>query len=180
MTCNSPRTAAVLQQARTALLTAVLTAAVAAAIPSAAAAAQDGQVTFTKDIAPILVEIAAGAPDWWGPIGDVPVGLTEDRYVAAVEMREVNDLQGRIGGQTVGGRFVFHHLCWGMVAADGATRTRYPCHEVGRNADIFDPDGGRPDGTVRQQHGSRHPAAGGQPEVRGVHRAAGAHAYRLV
>ena len=119
MTCNSPRNAAVLQQARTALLTAVLTAAVAAAIPSAAAAAQDGQVTFTKDIAPILVEIPAGAPAWWGPIGDVPVGLTEDRYVAAVEMREVNDLQGRIGGQTVGGRVVFHHLCWGMVAADG-------------------------------------------------------------
>ena len=89
------------------------------------------------------VEIAAGAPDWWGPLGEIPVGLGEDRYVAAVQMREVNDLQGRIGGRTVGGRFVFHHLCWGTVGADGVSRTRYPCHEVGRNADIFDPDGGR-------------------------------------
>ena len=255
MTGSYPRIAAFLRPAA-ALPAALLTAAVATTIPGAAAAVQDGQVTFTKDIAPILqrscqqchrpgsiapmslltyeearpwarsmkyrtglrtapgamppwfvekdigiqaykndpslndeeiaaiaawvdggaargdpadmppaltfsaedewelgepdlilttpsVEIAAGAPDWWGPIGDVPVGLAEDRYVAAVEMREVNDLQGRIGGQTVGGRFVFHHLCWGMVAADGATRTRYPCHEVGRNADIFDPDGGR-------------------------------------
>ena len=90
------------------------------------------------------VEIAAGAPDWWGPFGEIPTGLAEDRYVAAVEMREINDLGGRLGGRTVGGRFVFHHLCWGTIAADGETRTRYPCHEVGRNADIFDPDAGRP------------------------------------
>ena len=52
------------------------------------------------------VEIAAGAPDWWGPFGEIPTGLTEDRYVAAVEMREINDLAGRLGGRTVGGRFV--------------------------------------------------------------------------
>ncbi len=76
------------------------------------------------------VEMAAGAPDWWGPFGEIPTGLTEDRYVAAVEMREINDLGGRLGGRTVGGRFVFHHLCWGTIAADGETRTRYPCHEV--------------------------------------------------
>ena len=90
------------------------------------------------------VEIAAGAPDWWGPIGDVPTGLAEDRYVAAVEMREINDLHARVGGDTVGGRFVFHHLCWGTLGGDGETRIRYPCHEVGRNADFFDPEAGRP------------------------------------
>ena len=90
------------------------------------------------------VEIAAGAPDWWGPLGEIPIGLTEDRYVAAVEMKEINDLHGRVTGDTVGGRFVFHHLCWGTVGGDGETRIRYPCHEVGRNADYFDPEAGRP------------------------------------
>ena len=70
------------------------------------------------------VEIAAGAPDWWGPIGDVPTGLAEDRYVAAVEMREINDLHARVGGDTVGGRFVFHHLCWGTLGGDGETHHR--------------------------------------------------------
>jgi hypothetical protein len=38
------------------------------------------------------VEIAETAPDWWGPIGQVPTGLTQDRYIASVEMREVNNL----------------------------------------------------------------------------------------
>ena len=36
------------------------------------------------------VDVAATAPDWWGPIGSVPTGLTEDRYVQAIEMKEVN------------------------------------------------------------------------------------------
>ncbi|SVE00967.1 uncharacterized protein METZ01_LOCUS453821, partial [marine metagenome] len=89
------------------------------------------------------VEILAGAPDWWGPIGNVPTGLTENRYVSAVEMKEVNDLHEKRGGQTVGSRFVFHHLCWGVVAANGEDQIRFPCHEVGRNADVFDPDAGR-------------------------------------
>lgn len=89
------------------------------------------------------VEILAGSPDWWGPIGNVPTGVTEDRYVSAVEMREVNDLLEKRGGQTVGGRFVFHHLCWGVVGVNGEDQIRFPCHEVGRNADVFDPDAGR-------------------------------------
>ena len=32
------------------------------------------------------------APDWWGEIPSVPTGLTEDRYVAALEIKEVNDV----------------------------------------------------------------------------------------
>src|SRR6185369_2738048 len=28
------------------------------------------------------------APDWWGPLDPVDTGLTEDRYVAAIEMKE--------------------------------------------------------------------------------------------
>jgi hypothetical protein len=91
------------------------------------------------------VEMKAASPDWWGPIGDVPTGLTENRYVAAIEYKEVNNLRGKAGAQTVGGRFIFHHL--GVRAlVDGepdADATGFPTHEVGRNADIFEPGAGR-------------------------------------
>ena len=35
------------------------------------------------------------APDKWGSLGMVPTGLTEDRYVSSVEVREVNDIPAR-------------------------------------------------------------------------------------
>ena len=38
------------------------------------------------------IRVKANAPDWWGEIDPVPIGLTEDRYVAAVQVREVNDV----------------------------------------------------------------------------------------
>src|SRR5882672_4589879 len=38
------------------------------------------------------VLVKANAPDWWGEIESVPVGLTEDRYVVAIQVREVNDI----------------------------------------------------------------------------------------
>jgi hypothetical protein len=102
----------------------------------------------------ILVE--GDAPDWWGNIEPVPVGLTQDRYVRAVEIREVNDFDpaaGHEGRHTVGGRFVVHHMIWstrvldgqeeGTPDDDGEGSVGWPVHEVGRNPDIFDPDGGR-------------------------------------
>ena len=56
----------------------------------------------------------ANAPDWWGEIPRVPIRLTEDRYVAALEIKEVNDVDTkRPGRATVGGRYVFHHMIWG-------------------------------------------------------------------
>src|SRR5262245_5913215 len=36
-------------------------------------------------------EMPAVAPDWWGPLGETPTGLTEDRYIAAIEIKEVTD-----------------------------------------------------------------------------------------
>ena len=39
---------------------------------------------------PIVVK--ANTPDWWGEIASVPVGLTEDRYVVGLEVKEVNDV----------------------------------------------------------------------------------------
>ena len=90
------------------------------------------------------------APDWWGEIPRVPIGLTEDRYVSAMEVREVNDVEsGGTGRETVGGRFVFHHMIWStrvlnedsapadpLAASDDSTS--WPVHEVGREADFFD------------------------------------------
>ena len=106
----------------------------------------------TPDLIVKLPELTVkgNAPDWWGEIPSTPTGLTEDRYVAALEIKEFNDVEtGGSGRQTVGGRFVFHHMIWRTdVVAPGQTASpagipglgvSWPVHEVGRNADIFDP-----------------------------------------
>lgn len=92
----------------------------------------------------------AGTPDWWGEIDRIPIPIEEDRYVKSVEVVEVNNVkdQGGAGRDTVGGLYIFHHMIWGTSEIDengervGET-TSWPVHEVGRNPDIFDPDGGR-------------------------------------
>jgi hypothetical protein len=110
----------------------------------------------TPDLIVKLPELTVkgNAPDWWGEIPSTPVGLTEDRYVAALEIKEVNDVEIGSGRQTVGGRFVFHHMIWGTrVITPGQTPAApqflggdtqsWPVHEVGRNADFFDPKSAR-------------------------------------
>jgi hypothetical protein len=104
--------------------------------------------------------VKGDAPDWWGEIPSVPTGLTEDRYVAALEIKEVNDVESKAGSNraTVGGRFVFHHMIWRTQVIDPAKSdqaqdplsfvldeeaTNWPVHEVGRNADFFDPKSAR-------------------------------------
>src|SRR5712672_2821005 len=64
--------------------------------------------------------VKGGAPDWWGEIPSVPTGLTDDRYVAALEIKEVNDVESKSGSNraTVGGRFVFHHMIWRTQVID--------------------------------------------------------------
>jgi hypothetical protein len=100
------------------------------------------------------ITVKAMAPDWWGGLESVPTGLTEDRYVSAVEVKEVNDLKPDAGSATVGGRFVFHHMNYASqvpgadageesFAGTGPSATSWPTHEVGRNGDIFDPRAGR-------------------------------------
>jgi mono/diheme cytochrome c family protein len=98
------------------------------------------------------VLVPAQGPDKWGSLGMVPTGLTEDRYVSAVEVREINDIP-RGGTNTVGGRYGFHHMTYSSVVPseksdDGAGSaeegaTSWPIHEVGRNPDIFPPEAGR-------------------------------------
>lgn len=96
------------------------------------------------------ITMEAGTPDWWGDIDRVPVGLDEDRYVKSVEIVEVNDVPtAGTGRETVGGRYIFHHMIWSTAQLDEEgdrvedTVTSWPVHEVGRNPDIFDPEGGR-------------------------------------
>jgi hypothetical protein len=96
------------------------------------------------------VTVPAIGPDRWGDFGLVPTGLPEDRYVSAVEVREVNDIPQGGGTQTVGGRYVFHHMTYSSVVegehpGSGADEgdSSWPIHEVGRNADIFPPEAGR-------------------------------------
>ncbi len=92
----------------------------------------------------------ATGPDKWGSLGLVPTGLTEDRYVSAVEVREINDIPKGGATNTVGGRYGFHHMTYSSVVGseanpDGGSEgsTSWPIHEVGRNADVFPAAAGR-------------------------------------
>ncbi len=85
------------------------------------------------------VTMAAEAPDWWGALAPAPTGLDEDRYVAAVQFKEVSDIQGGIGG-----KFIFHHAVHAMLDGDGRpAQTIGGPHEVGRNGEVFDALAGR-------------------------------------
>jgi hypothetical protein len=91
------------------------------------------------------VEMKAISPDYWGALASVETGLKEDRYVAAMEMKEVNDSRNKPGRATVGGLFVFHHALMSVNGPDGRPTGggAWPVHEVGRNADIFDTQAGK-------------------------------------
>jgi hypothetical protein len=106
------------------------------------------------------VVVKGNAPDWWGEVPSVPTGLAEDRYVAALEIKEVNDVDRNSGQNraTVGGRFVVHHMIWRTQVLDPNNENQppdqlsflldeeavnWPVHEVGRNADFFDPKSAR-------------------------------------
>ncbi|MGI9249967.1 MAG: hypothetical protein ACR2PR_02050 [Pseudohongiellaceae bacterium] len=90
----------------------------------------------------------AGTADWWGEIEYVHTGLSEDRYVKSVEIVEVNDVDYQAGTDTVGGRYIYHHMIWGTAMLDeegerAGPSIPWPVHEVGRNPDIFDENAGR-------------------------------------
>jgi hypothetical protein len=104
--------------------------------------------------------VKGDAPDWWGEIESVAIPIPEDRYVSAVEIREMNDVpKDGTGRETVGGRYVFHHMIWStrvlsevpedaeltaaLVLGNPDAITPWPVHEVGRNPDVFDERAGR-------------------------------------
>jgi hypothetical protein len=97
-----------------------------------------GQPDLIVDSPPVTMK--ANAPDWWAQLPPVATGLTEDRYVSAVEFKEISSLKG-----STGGRFIFHHAIHAMIAPKGVVgggAIGSP-HEVGRNAEFFDPEAGR-------------------------------------
>ena len=98
------------------------------------------------------ITVKANSPDWWGELASPKIPITEDRYVAAVEVKEVNDIDTSGKGRaTVGGRYVYHHLIWSTAVLEDNVEVdpndpdvvSWPVHEVGRNADVFDPAAGR-------------------------------------
>ncbi len=112
----------------------------------------DAEVEHGWRIEPDLIVSSAevflpgGSPDWWGEIEPIDIPLEQDRYVKAVEIREVNDVPSEgTGRQTVGGRWMFHHLIYRtQVEGEGLLgATGWPVHEVGRNPDLFSEESGR-------------------------------------
>ncbi len=99
------------------------------------------------------VTVKANTPDWWGEFEPTKIPMTEDRYVSSIEIREVNNFSNASGRETVGQRYVWHHLIWATAEFSGsgdpidASFTEgavgWPVHEVGRNADVFEPNAGR-------------------------------------
>lgn len=93
-----------------------------------------GEPDLVVDLPSFTME--ANAPDWWGMIEAVPTGLTEDRYVAAMQVLEISDVEGGVGGN-----FIFHHaILTSTVPGGRGGGPFWPVHEVGRNAQWFDPD----------------------------------------
>ena len=90
-------------------------------------------------------DVPGDAPDWWGSLGVAESGLTEDRYVAAIEYKERNNLPRGVKSDTVGGLFVVHHSALAIFGPDEepSPNATWPVHEVGRNADVFDEKAGK-------------------------------------
>jgi hypothetical protein len=100
-----------------------------------------------------VVTVKAVAPDFFGPIGQTPIGLTEDRYIQAVEVREVRldeDKVEKVSGRADLTLFAVHHAT--IQATEGSQDPEAPSsgrrpadggfshtHEVGQNA-LFIPD----------------------------------------
>ena len=107
------------------------------------------------------VTVPAAGPDQWGDVGLIPTGMIEDRYVSALEVREINDVPVSGTTKTVGGRFVFHHMTYAsIVPGEQGGGTSWPIHEIGRNADLFPPEAGRllaANSSLALQAGHIHP-----------------------
>ena len=67
--------------------------------------------------------VKANTPDWWGEFPPTKLPITEDRYVKSVEIREVNNFSSESGRQTVGQRYVWHHLIWATAPVDESRRS---------------------------------------------------------
>ena len=105
--------------------------------------------------------VEADAADWFGEWGHTPSGLTEDRYVKAIEVKEIrlHEEQAEINddGRAALGLFVVHHA---VLTAESPEDTGGPAncgrrtfcgerdneftlvHELGQNATVYPDDVG--------------------------------------
>jgi len=81
--------------------------------------------------------LKALAPDYFGPLEPVPTGLTEDRYVKAVEFREVRPQlaapTAKEPGRAALNLFVVHHA---VIAAGGGEDSATPERRTGGNFNV--------------------------------------------
>ena len=96
-------------------------------------------------------QMPALSPDWWGSFEAVPMGLTEDRYISAYEVKEVNDARDQPvlvdkAAEVTRGLSVVHHALFKTIGPDGDYYAAACCntHEPGRNAEFFAPEAGKP------------------------------------
>lgn len=101
-------------------------------VPTSGDAWDIGEPDLVVDLPPYTME--ANAPDWWGMIPHTASGLTEDRYVTAMQVLEISDVEGGAGG-----KFIYHHAIIASTDENGRMNGNWPVHEVGRNAEHFDP-----------------------------------------
>ena len=85
----------------------------------------------------------ADEPDWWGALPPVETGLTEDRYVKTIQVKEVGD-----SARTIGGRFIYHHAFFSLIDEDNNQLDNgdWPTiHDMRNNPRgfTFDPEAGR-------------------------------------
>src|SRR5262245_27408737 len=102
--------------------------------------------TFEPDLVLTSPEVTVNASSQgttWATIADVPTGLTENRYVAAVQIREINDVpQAGEGAATVKGPFVIHHVDYGTVVPGQDNIVAFPRYMMPGKAETFDPADG--------------------------------------
>ena len=103
--------------------------------------------------------VRAQAPDWWGTLGPFPSGLTEDRYVKAVEVKEVwaPGTRERVDKAQASGKLlsalssaVVHHMVVADIPPDanaipGAAggSSALVIYELGQNALVYPDTVGR-------------------------------------
>jgi len=87
-----------------------------------------------------MMSIKAGAPDWWGALQPIATGLSEERYVSAIQVKEF-----KANGQpATGGKFIVHHALMTMLDKDGnAYPGAWPNTTTGRFGWIFEPGAGQ-------------------------------------
>ena len=82
---------------------------------------------------PVAITVKPGNPDWWGNLVS-DAGLTEDRYIKAVEIKP----------SAGGGVRVLHHAVTNLIDEDGfsdsGTLNEYA---VGKNGDVYPDDSGK-------------------------------------